>query len=79
MAPFAVAPRLMSTVYTVFLGTYSFWMDNLLSLDIVGRVLDLSQSNVPYNLLGLSGRWDEKRDGGNVRRGGTRNWDCYAK
>ena len=30
--------------------TYSLWMDTLLSLDTVGRALDLPQSNVPYPL-----------------------------
>ena len=40
---------------TGFLETYSLWMDTLLSLDIVGRGLDLPQSNVLYFLWGVDG------------------------
>ena len=46
----AVAPEVVPTVSTGFFGTYSLWMDTFLSLDIVGRALDLPQSNVSYPL-----------------------------
>ena len=48
--PLAVAPGFIFTVFTGFGGTYSLWTDTLVSLDIVGRALNLSQSNVPYPL-----------------------------
>ena len=46
--PLAVTPGFIPTACTSIFGTYSLWMDTLLSLDIVGRALDLTQGNVPY-------------------------------
>ena len=46
--PLAVAPGFIPIACTVFLGFYSLWIYTLLSLDVVGRALDLSQSKVPY-------------------------------
>ena len=43
--PLAVAPGFIPTAFTDFLGI-CLLMDTLLSLHIVGRSLDLSQSNV---------------------------------
>ena len=44
-------------------GTHSLWKDTLLSLDTVGRALNLPQSNVPYPLSGLGWReWKEGRE-----------------
>ena len=53
--PLAVAPGFIPTACTDFLGSCSLWMGTLLSLDIVGRALDLLQSNVPYPLCGVDG------------------------
>ena len=68
--PLAVAPGFIPTACTVFLGTYSLWMDILLSLDIVGRALDLPQSNVPYS-VGM----DRSEVRGKGRRGESGNSD----
>ena len=42
-----------------------FWMDTLLNLDIVGRALDLPQSNVPYFFWGVDGDGMEEINVGN--------------
>ena len=54
-------------------------VDTFLSLDIVGRALVLSQSNVPYPLWGVDGERRREEGGGNERRGGSGNWDWYVK
>lgn len=61
----AVAPRFILTAYTDFFGNYSLWI--LLSLDIIGNVLDLLQSNVPYPIqeqMGWVGVQVEEMGGG---------------
>ena len=45
----------VSNACTDFLGSCSLWMYTLLSLDVVGRALDLAQSRVPCPPLGLEG------------------------
>lgn len=52
------------TVCTGFWGTHSPRMAALCSLDIVGKDLDLPQSNVSSPLCGVSGEW-ERVGGGN--------------
>ena len=45
MGPLALRPGFIPTACSGF-GTHSLWRDSLHSLDIVGRVLVLPQSNV---------------------------------
>ena len=45
--PLAVTPGFIPISCTSFWGNHSLWLDILLSLDLVERVLDLPQSNVP--------------------------------
>lgn len=45
--PLVVATGFIPTAVLTFLETDSVWMDTLFILDIVGRALDLPQSNVP--------------------------------
>ena len=70
--PLAVAPGFIPTAFTDFLEVHSLWMHTLLSLDIVGRALDLPQSNVP-----LSGGVNMEVGGGSGRRGRSRNLYWY--
>ena len=58
------APGFIPTACTAFLGNYSLWMDTLLSLDIVGRPLDLPQSNVPHCLWWVDAGWVGGKWGG---------------
>ena len=51
--PLAVALGFVSAACTGFLGSYSLWIYTLLSLDVVGRTLDLPQGKVPCLQLGL--------------------------
>ena len=62
--PLSVAPGFIPTACTGFFGTYSLWMDTFLSLDIVGRALNLAQSNVPFlfeEWIGEWAEWEERR------------------
>ena len=65
----AVTRGFIPTACTGFWGTHSLWMDTLRSLDIVGRALDLSQSNVPYALSGVDVGGVGEVCGGSGRRG----------
>ena len=62
-------PGFIPAACTAFWGTYSLWMDTLLSLHIVMRALDLPQSNVAYPLRRVDGhggicggKWEEGRE-----------------
>lgn len=61
-------------LYGLF-GSLSLWGDDLLSLDILGRVLVFPESNVPCPVLGVDGvcreRWEGKEG---LEEGGT--WIC---
>ena len=50
VGPLTVAPEFIPTACAAFVGTHSLWIYTLLSLDIVGRALDLPQTNVHYPL-----------------------------
>ena len=73
----AMATGFVSPPWTGIWGTYSLWKDNLLSLDIVGRVLDLPQSNVSYPLWIWGAGWEV--GGVEGRRRGSGNSDWYVK
>ena len=57
--PLAVAPGFIPTACTGFLDSYSLWIDVLLGLDIVGRVLNLPQGSVPCLSEDRMGVWWE--------------------
>ena len=74
--PLAVAPGFIPTACTGFLGTYSLWMNTLISLEIVGMTFGLPQNNVPYPLRVLE-RDGVEESGGSGRRRGSGNLDWY--
>ena len=57
VGPLAVGAGLIPTACTGFFGTHSLWRNTLLSLNIVSRTLVLPQTNVPYPLRRVDGRW----------------------
>lgn len=71
-----MAPELIPTDFPGFWGTYSRCMDTLLSVDIVGRTLDLPQNNMPYPFCGVDGGSGISGESG--QSGGRGNLDWHV-
>ena len=78
--PLAVALVFISTKCTVFLGFCSSWIYTLLSLDLVGKALDLPQTKcltLSYEYMGV--RWEDVWREWEDERSGNLDWYLFLK